>query len=133
MVKKQNYIQAVGRRKSAVARVRLFKGKGESMVNLQPVDAYFPGLVMKDIWTRPFKLVDANSKYYATVKVEGGGKKGQLDAVVHAIARALAKENEEYKKPLKTAGLLTRDARTRQRRMVGMGGKSRRKKQSPKR
>lgn len=133
MGKKQNYIQTVGRRKSAVARGRLFKGKGESTVNGEPVDVYFPGQVMKDIWMRPFKLADVGDKYYVSVKVEGGGKKGQLDAAVHAIARALVKENPDYKKSIKSAGLLGRDARIRQRRMVGMGGKSRRKKQSPKR
>ena len=133
MTKKQNYIQAVGRRKSAVVRVRLFKGKGESKVNLQSADAYFPGPVLKDIWARPFKLANVLDKYYVTIKARGGGKKAQLDAAVHAIAKALVKESPENKKPLKAAGFLTRDARIRQRRMVGMGGKARRKKQSPKR
>jgi len=73
-------------------------------------------------------------KYYVTVKVVGGGKNGQLDAVVHGIARAFDKaDREKFRPPLKRAGLLTRDARVRERRKVGTGGKARRKKQSPKR
>jgi small subunit ribosomal protein S9 len=136
MVRKRkiNYIYAVGRRKKASARIRLFKGKGESMVNGKLIAEYFPGLVSRDIWSKPFKTVDVSNKYYVTVKVVGGGKNGQLDAVAHGIARALAKENEqEFRKPLKKLGLLTRDSRVRERRKVGTGGKARRKKQSPKR
>ena len=73
-------------------------------------------------------------KYYVTVKVVGGGKKGQLGATVHGIARALAKlDADTLRAPLKKAGLLTRDSRVRERRKVGTGGKARRKKQSPKR
>ena len=133
-LKKTNYIQTVARRRMAVARVRLLKGKGESLVNSQPADIYFPGPVSKDVWRRPLRLVGAEDKYFITAKVEGGGKKGQLDAFVLGVAKALVKEDaEKYKKVIKSAGLLTRDARIRQRRMVGMGGKARRKKQSPKR
>jgi small subunit ribosomal protein S9 len=132
--KKQNYTYAVGRRKSASARVRLFRGKGENTVNSKLIAEYFPGSVSHDIWSRPFKVIEASSKYYVSVKVVGGGKGGQLDAVVHGIARALAKVDEKNnRKPLKKAGLLTRDARVRERRKVGTGGKARRKKQSPKR
>ena len=132
--KKINYTYAIGRRKSASARVRLFKGKGENIVNGQPIEKYFSGLVNKVGWTLPFKLVDAFDKYYVTVKVEGGGINGQLDATVHGISRAFAKANsEKFRAPLKRVGLLTRDARIRERRKVGTGGKARRKKQSPKR
>jgi small subunit ribosomal protein S9 len=132
--KKIKYTYAVGRRKSASARVRLFKGKGENIVNDVPIDKYFPGAINKVSWIKPFKLTDTKEKYYVTVKVVGGGRNGQLDAVVHGIARVLDKENrEDFRIPLKKAGLLTRDARVRQRRMVGTGGKARRKKQSPKR
>lgn len=133
-LKKQNYTQTVARRRRAIARVRLLKGKGESLVNSQPVDVYFSGSVFKDVWKRPLELTGVEDKYFITAKIEGGGKKGQLDAFILGIAKALVKENaEKFKKPIKTAGFLTRDARIRQRRMVGMGGKSRRKKQSPKR
>ena len=132
--KKINYTYAVGRRRKASARIRLFKGKGDSTVNGKLIAEYFPGSVSRDAWSKPFKTVDVSNKYYVTVKVVGGGKKGQLDAVVHGIARALAKENkQEFRKPLKKLGFLTRDSRARERRKVGTGGKARRKKQSPKR
>ena len=132
--KKINYIYAVGRRRSASARVRLFRGKAESTVNGKMISDYFPGVINKDLWTKPFKAVDAMDKYYVTVRVVGGGLQGQLDAVVHGISRAFVKANEDkFRKPLKKLGLLTRDSRIRERRKVGTGGKARRKKQSPKR
>jgi len=132
--RKINYIYAVGRRRSASARIRLFRGKGESTVNGKSISAYFPGAIDKNKWSKPFKATDTSEKYYVSVKVVGGGKKGQLGAVVHGISRALVKANEEkYRILLKKEGLLTRDARVRERRKVGTGGKARRKKQSPKR
>lgn len=132
--KKVKYTYSVGKRKEASARVRLFKGKGESTVNGISIEKYFPGAVMKDFWTKPFRVLDVSDKYFVTVKVSGGGKKGQLDAVVHGISKVLEKESrEKFRKPLKSAGLLTRDSRIRERRKSGMGGKARRKKQSPKR
>lgn len=132
--KKIKYTYAVGRRRSAAARVRLFKGKGENLVNDKPISQYFPGEINKIAYTQPFKVVDVENKYFVTVKVVGGGKEGQLDATLQAVARALDKANKEkFRSPLKKAGLLTRDARVRERRKVGTGGKARRKKQSPKR
>jgi len=132
--KKINYTYAVGRRRSASARIRLFRGKGENVVNNLPIEEYFPGVINKDVWAKPFQTVDVSGKYYVTVRVVGGGKNGQLNAVAHGIARALTKENKEkFRKPLKDAGLLTRDSRVRERRKVGTGGRARRKKQSPKR
>lgn len=132
--KKKNYTYSVGRRRTASARVRLFRGKGENIVNDKPFGKYFPGTVNKIAWERPFKITDTEGKYYVTVKVVGGGKNGQLGAVVHGVARTLAKvDKEKFRHPLKKAGLLTRDARIRERRKVGTGGKARRKKQSPKR
>ncbi len=130
---KGDFVYAVGRRKNASARVRLFKGKGESTANGVSIDKYFPGPVNYDVWSRPFRVLDVSDRYYVSAKVVGGGKKGQVDAVAHAIAKALVKENAEFKKPLREAGLLTRDARVRERRKVATGGKARRKKQSPKR
>ena len=132
--KKINYTYSVGRRRTASARIRLFKGKGENVVNGMPIAEYFSGVINKDVWAKPFKTVDVSDKYYVTVRVVGGGKRGQLNAVAHGIARALTKENEEkFRKPLKDAGLLTRDPRVRERRKIGTGGRARRKKQSPKR
>lgn len=132
--KKKDYTYAVGRRKQSSARIRLFKGKGESMVNGQAVEEYFPGEVNKVAYEKPFKVTGTQKKYYVTAKVVGGGKSGQLDAFVHGVARALVKENEgKFRESLKREGLLTRDARVKERRKVGTGGKARRKKQSPKR
>ena len=132
--KKENFTYAVGRRKSAAARVRIFKGTGETQVNGIPIAEYFPGEVSKSVWQKPFELTQTWGKYYATVKAVGGGKSGQVEAVDNALAKALVLINrQDYKSPLKKAGLLTRDARERQRRMVGTGGKARRAKQSPKR
>jgi small subunit ribosomal protein S9 len=132
--KKVKYIFAVGKRKKASARVRLFKGKGDSTVNGVAMEKYFPGEVNKAFWQKPFALTETAGKYYISAKVVGSGKRGQLEAVVLGISRAFSKDNpEKFRVPLKKAGLLTRDSRARQRRMVGTGGKARRKKQSPKR
>ena len=81
----------------------------------------------------PLKITNNVGKYTITIKVEGGGFTGQLSASIHAMARALSTVDDKNKQILKKAGLLTRDARVRERRKVGMGGKSRRKRQSPKR
>ncbi|SRR5260221_10766735 len=131
--KKQNYIYAVGKRKSSTARIRLFKGTEENMVNGDLVGKYFPGESARVAWSMPFEHVELTGKYYFTARVTGGGKKGQLDAIIHGISRAIVKIKETHKKTLKKAGLLSRDSRIRERRKVGMGGKSRRKRQSPKR
>ena len=131
---KKDYIYAVGRRRSSSARVRLYKGDGQTMVNDQPIGQYFSGVINRAKWMKPFEISQLTGKYYATIKVIGGGNIGQLGAVVLGIARTIEKLNsEKYRSPLKKAGLLTRDDRTRERRKVGMGGKARRKKQSPKR
>lgn len=132
--KKQVFTSAVGRRREASCRVRLHKGEGQHMVNDKPIGEYFPGQVAKTAWMRPFELTSTLGKYYITAKVSGGGVRGQLVSVVHGTARAFAALNpDKYRFVLKSAGLLTRDARTRERRKVGTGGKSRRAKQSPKR
>ena len=131
---KVNYFYATGKRKESSARVRVFHGKGENTVNAAPAEKYFPGKVSENLWKKPFRVTETTDKYYFSAKVAGGGKQGQLDALVNGIAKALVKISEEKnKKELRKFGLLTRDSRIRQRRMVGMGGKSRRAKQSPKR
>lgn len=132
--KKNKYIFAVGRRKTATARIRLFRGKGKILVNNKPIAEYFPGEVAKVEYLKPFMVTDRVGKYFATIKVEGSGKNGQLGAVVHGLARALDKENPQlYHSVLKKAGLLTRDPRAKERRKPGQMGKARKKKQSPKR
>lgn len=132
---KTTYTYAVGRRRSAVATVKLFAGKtGESQVNTKSIKSYFPADREQIILDKPFVVTDTKNKYYYQAKIIGGGKNGQLDALVLAISRALKKLDESAFKPaLRTAGLLTVDSRVRERRMVGTGGKARRQKQSPKR
>lgn len=127
------YTHSVGRRKQAVARIRLFKGKDESIVNDKPFGKYFPTLVAQGRFLQPFTACSVLDKYYVTIKVNGSGITSQLDACVHGIARALVKVDEKFKPMLKKQDLLTRDPRKRERRKVGTGGKARRKKQSPKR
>lgn len=132
--KKRSYIYATGGRKSASVRVRLFKGKGDIIVNDKPIGEYFPGELAKISYMKPFQVTDTLGKYYATIKVRGSGKNGQLDAVIHGLARALDKGNKQlYHSALKKHKLLTRDARVKERRKVGQMGKARKKKQSPKR
>lgn len=139
--KKSAYTYAVGRRKSAIARVRLY-GKPavpeqtgvQLLVNGQPAEIYFPGDTNKAAYRKPFILTETLTKMSASAVVAGGGKNAQLAAVVHGLARALALvDRDSYRSILKSAGLLTRDSRTRQRRQVGKGGKARAGKQSPKR
>lgn len=133
-IKKTNYTHSSGKRRTAKARVRLYSGKGVNLVNEKTFEEYFPGASQKVLWLKPFELTGTVDKYYVTARVVGGGKIGQLEAVVHAIAKAFSlKDTEKFRSALKKAGLLKRDSRIRQRRMVGTGGKSRRAKQSPKR
>jgi len=130
---KNKFIFAIGRRKTAIASVRLFKGKGETLVNNLPLAKYFSGQAARQIWLRPFVATDTLGKYYATVRIIGSGKNGQLDAAVHGVARALDKAEKTYHSLLKAQHLLTRDPRARERRKVGQMGKARKQKQSPKR
>ena len=142
------YYEAVGRRKEATARVRLYitRGnkpvkvgdqeikKGEIVVNGKPIEKIYPHKWEKNIYLKPLKLTKCEDRFAISVKVKGGGKTGQLDAVVLGLARALEKvDREAYRPVLKKEGLLTRDPRVRERRKVGTGGKARREKQSPKR
>ena len=131
---KSIFVSTVGRRKTAVARVRLYKGKGEILVNGQPIAKYFSNEQAKIFYLKPFQVTDTLDKFHATIKVKGSGMNGQLGAAVHGLARALDKENkQDFHSLLKKAGLLTRDPRARERRKVGQMGRARKKKQSPKR
>lgn len=130
---KTQFIAAHGRRKEAVARIRLFKGRGQTLVNEKPLEEYFPGEITKIKWQRPFVLTKSADRYWATIKVEGSGKSGQLDAVVYGLSRALALANPDSRPILKKAGLLTRDPRVKERRKYGLAQKARKGKQSPKR
>lgn len=131
---KGEFTYAVGRRKTATARVRVYKEAGDFIVNNKVVGEYFANVTnAPTTYTKPFILTETQGKFAVTVKVEGSGTASQLDAVVHGIARALVKLNPEYRTLLKKEGLLSRDDRMRETRKIGTGGKARRAKQSPKR
>ena len=131
---KKSYIHAVGRRKTAVARVRLFEGKAEILVNNTPISKYWPGKTLENIYLEPLRTTNTNTKYTATVRIIGSGPRGQIGAFIHGISRALIKVNPERFRPiLKKRGFLTRDSRMKETRKVGGGGKARAKRQSPKR
>jgi small subunit ribosomal protein S9 len=127
------YIYALGRRKSAVATIKLFTGKGESQINGMALEKYFPTKTEKISYDKPFTITKTLGKYHFQSKILGGGKTGQVQALSLAISRCLVKINELFKADLRAAGLLTVDSRVKERRMVGTGGKARRQKQSPKR
>lgn len=144
---KKDYITAVGRRRTAVARVRLYPGvtegliwedlplkKGDIIVNKKPIEEYFNTNIAKLLYKEPLRITNTLNRYTFTIKVIGGGKSGQLGAVILGIARALEQADKDKFRPiLKKKGFLTRDSRIRERRKVGTGGKARREKQSPKR
>lgn len=127
------FFQAHGRRKEAVARVHLFKGKGELTVNDIPIERYFPSEQFKSKYNKPFQITKSEGQYFATIKVLGSGKSSQVDAVVHGLARALIVADAQFRPSLKAAGLLTRDPRVKERRKYGRAQKARKGKQSPKR
>ena len=131
--KKDQYQFAVGRRKAAVATVKLFSGKGDSKVNDRPVEKYFSSIFYKDQFSKPFSVTHTVDKFHYTASIIGGGLHGQITALTLALARALKKVSSEYSSALRGATLVTVDARVRERRKIGTGGKARRAKQSPKR
>lgn len=127
------FISAVGRRKEAIARVRLVEGNGQIVVNRKPIVEYFSGAVFQKLYQKPMEITKTSGKYTLSVKVAGGGRTSQLGAVIHGIARVLSKADPALRVTLKREGLLTRDARVKERRKFGLAGKARAKKQSPKR
>lgn len=128
------YTEGVGRRKVATARVRLYETSGDLIVNDKLVGTYFHNVLNADsFYLKPFKLTGTEKKFTFSAKISGAGISSQMTALVHAISRALVKYNEEFRPLLKTEGMLTRDDRMKETRKIGMGGKARRKRQSPKR
>lgn len=120
MTKKVDFYSGTGRRKTSVARVWLYeKGKKPNVagliVNEKPIAEYFPGEKAETKYLRPFQVTVTVGKFVASIKVEGGGRSGQLDAVVHGIARALEKFDPELRPALKKEGLLRRDPRKKER------------------
>ena len=117
----KRYYQGTGRRKTAVARVRLFPGNGEFVVNGKPIAEYFGGrdLFRKELM-RPLELTGNAAGFNILVKVRGGGVAGQVGAVRHGVARALLDLNADLRPTLKKAGLLTRDPRVKERKKPGL-------------
>ncbi len=131
---KGEYTEAVGRRKVATARVRLYHQAGDFIVNGKAIGQYFNTIINAPAtYQKPFEITGTKNTFAVTAKVSGSGSHSQLEAVVHGIARALVAYNPEFRLVLKQAGLLTRDDRMKETRKIGMGGKARRKRQSPKR
>lgn len=129
-----NYIEAVGRRKVATARVRLYTKPGEFYVNQKLATDYFGQVPnSKQLYTKPLTVTDTKGQFTISAQVNGSGMNAQLDAVVHGLSRALVEFDPELRVLLKQAGLLTRDDRMKETRKIGMGGKARRKRQSPRR
>jgi len=110
----------VGRRKTSVARVRLLPGDGKIVVNKRPMDEYFGLESLKLIVKQPLLLTDTVGQYDVYVNVRGGGISGQAGAIRHGIARALLKVDPNLRPTLKRAGLLTRDARMKERKKYGL-------------
>ena len=111
---------ATGRRKSSVARVRLVAGSGKIIINKKELDEYFGLSTLKQIVRQPLELTQTLDKFDVYANVNGVGLSGQAGSIRHGIARALVKISEEYKPILKTAGLLTRDARIKERKKYGL-------------
>lgn len=112
--------QGTGRRKEAVARVRLIAGDGRIMINGRNLEDYFPMETLKVKVRQPLESVGVVGKYDVMVKVQGGGASGQAGAIRHGIARALLDSNPEFRLPLKKAGYLTRDPRMKERKKYGL-------------
>jgi small subunit ribosomal protein S9 len=112
-------INATGRRKAAVARVFLSEGKGKITINGKDYKKYFTTDILQYVITQPLNLVDATDKYDINVNLEGGGFKGQAEALRLGISRALVTADEENKKTLKSNGFLTRDSREVERKKSG--------------
>jgi small subunit ribosomal protein S9 len=118
--KKTEYLSAVGRRKTAIARVKLFKnGAGEMTINEKPLVKFFDATNVEVVLS-PLKLVGQSDKINVTVKITGGGKNSQAEAIRHGLSRALVELNANFRKPLKKAGFLARDARKKERKKPGL-------------
>ena len=109
-----------GRRKKSVARVRLVPGTGKITINKRDIDEYFGLETLKVVVRQPMELTKTIGKFDVLVTVQGGGFTGQAGAIRHGIARALLEVDEEYRTELKSAGLLTRDPRMKERKKYGL-------------
>ena len=120
-IKKEKYFEAVGRRKTAVARARLFiNSKEEFLVNGKSCKEYFPTPELQETALLPLAKMKAEGKFSVSIRVKGGGISAQAEAVRHGISRALVKFNPDFRKRLRKSGFLTRDSRVRERKKFGL-------------
>ena len=114
------YNSGTGRRKTAIARVRLLPGEGEIVINGRSLVEHFGAAIDEADLRLPFRVTSTDGRYNAMIKVEGGGVSGQAGAVRHGIARALLELDPEHRLQLRQAGLLTRDPRMKERKKYGL-------------
>lgn len=120
VIEGEHYYYGTGRRKRAVARVRLYPGTGTIVINGRPFEEVFTRPVYQIIVRQPLLLTETLDKFNVQVKINGGGTTGWAEAIAHGVARALVVADEQYKPTLRKAGLLTRDARVKERKKYGL-------------
>lgn len=120
MTEQEQYYYGTGKRKTAIAKVRLYPGDGTIIVNDKPFDEIFTIFELKEDILKPLRVTDTLGKFRVVVKVEGGGVSGQADALKHGISRALLQADESLKPILRSHGLLTRDPRIKERKKYGL-------------
>lgn len=126
MAKKNDEVLAIGRRKCAVARIRLTPGTGNVTVNGREMAKYFPSESICGYVNQVFQACESLGKFDIAARIDGGGMTGQAGALRHGIARALVSYDEELRPVLKAAGMMTRDARVKERKKSGQPGARRR-------
>ena len=119
-MEKQTYFHGTGRRKCAVAQVRLMAGTGAIIVNGAPFEKMFPSQEHQRVIRQPLVLTETADKFNVVIKVAGGGVSGQSGAICHGISRALVQSDERFKHPLRQGGFLTRDSRIKERKKAGL-------------
>jgi small subunit ribosomal protein S9 len=119
-LKKKGYSHGTGKRKEAVAQVRLMPGSGSIMINGTPYEERFNRIQHRQMIMKPMLVTETTGKYDVIVKIAGGGVAGQCGAISHGIARALLQEKESFKTLLRKEGLLTRDSRVKERQKPGL-------------
>jgi small subunit ribosomal protein S9 len=117
---KQSYFHGTGRRKTATAQVKLMAGNGAIIIDGSPLEKRFPSLEHQRLINQPFIATETVGKYNVVIKVLGGGVTGQSAAISHGISRALVRADERFKPVLRQNGLLTRDARAKERKKPGL-------------
>jgi small subunit ribosomal protein S9 len=116
------YVFATGRRKTAIANVRMFSGSGKHIINKKPFDQYFSHSILRDEVLQPLEVTGLGSDFHITAHVSGGGIRAQAQAVRHGLAQALATLNQDVRKILKSNTYLTRDDRKKERKKPGLRG-----------